>query len=160
MAKYPKCPQCGAIGCVGSTFPPCACSYRDGGPAVRLRKDEGQAVEANLCPHCGKDTSTPVNWFAGERPDGVLTFDGPPTAICFGFPYAMVGTFRSGCDGGVYPMHETRGEAIEAFNRKFSLWAEGADQIAWRRRPSVTQTPAGFYADARALRYPSEREEP
>lgn len=44
MANYPRCPQCGAMGGIGSTFPPCACSYRDGGPTVRLREDEKQVV--------------------------------------------------------------------------------------------------------------------
>ena len=157
MANYPKCPQCGATGAVGRTFPPCACRYLEE-PVVRFRKGEkqviGGALEADLCPHCGKSVRESVNWFVGEHPEDVLVFDGPAAAYCLGVANTVVGSSGAVPEGSLRQTYDTEEEAVAAFNRGFSSWAKGAAQIGWRCRPIVEHTSDGFYVYARAARFP------
>lgn len=91
-----------------------------------------------------------------------LEFDGPPNWHCLGQPYVILthGGIWSKNDGAPIPsgLCETENEAFAKFWVQLEAFQAGAEQIAWRRRPSAETEGDKFKVTARLARFPEENE--
>lgn len=92
-----------------------------------------------------------LNLIDALTPD-IIEFDGPATRCIGEKPYVTLTQFGVKGEGeSAYPDDKTRhwveAEAIWHFKRMLSrlLSEGGAQQLAWRQRPEVTQGPDGDY---------------
>lgn len=89
-----------------------------------------------------------------------LEFDGAPNWHCMGVPYKVLthGGIKHECEPVPGGLCETAEEALEKFSSRLVAFVTGAEQVAWRRRPSLEMEDGRYKVTARLARFPEETE--
>lgn len=75
--------------------------------------------------------------------EGALQFKGPPTSHCFGVPYVTIDIGGRREEGTPLVLVDDMHEAFKHLMNAIDEYTEGADQIAWRVYPEMSQTDDG-----------------
>jgi hypothetical protein len=87
---------------------------------------------------------------------GLLEFEGPKAAYCFGRSYDTLTSVGVKRQGQPYPGigEESEENAWAAFERELAAYQHGAGQIAWRERPYSLQIGGAWYISCRLAAFP------
>jgi len=91
-----------------------------------------------------------------NTPTGILEFEGPPTAYCFGRTYETLTSVGIRRQGQPYPGvgAEVEVDAWLAFDEQLAAYKAGATQIAWRSKPEAIVQKGMWFVTCRLAAFP------
>lgn len=87
------------------------------------------------------DVADRARWFLLEAYPDAIQFEGPASALCFGYPYTVLGLSGVVTEGETLQLADTAEEAIAAHFEQLRIFCEGVQQIAWRRPTELAHEP-------------------